>query len=736
MAIKRTPAITVLLLCLLTTLAACGQTAARPQTTPTPAPTATLAPTPIPAPPSKNWNTVASPRVGQEGNLADVTVISANDAWAVGSFYGVDALKRTLTEHWDGSAWKTVASPSPSPFMNELDAVSGVSTSDVWAVGQAGMANFKIEPVIERWNGTSWVVSPIPSLPPDENYLSGVAAISSTDVWAVGYTRTEGSSGQVVKPLIIHWDGSVWKIVTSPALSSGTGERLTAVTAIAANNVWAVGGSSSSLIEHWNGATWTVAQESSIGGYEPLTSVSGDGPNDVWAVGSGLPDTTGGGCGAGMGLVMERWNGQRWSLVSVPIPALPTGGGQFTLNHISAAAPNDVWAVGGMRSDTVRRTMPVAEHWDGTRWSIAPQSMIPMATGFASVAARSGAAFAVGQTQLSNGDGATVVGQWNGSRWARVGSPSPGTLSNALSGVSVMSANDVWAVGDSDAGTLSEHWDGAQWSVVPTLNGATDNNHLNAVAGTGSTDVWAVGTGGNHEITEHWNGASWSLVPAPTGASPYSALYGAAALSKSDAWAVGSAGAIHWNGSAWSVSSGAPESLIGVAAVSASDVWAVGGNRAQSCGGVTPAIIAHWNGRQWASVPNMPQGVLESVSAVSSSNVWAVGGGINCLIMHWDGRRWTQISLTGAQRQEMARPQAVVAHASNDVWVVGQNNNSQLSILHWNGHVWAYTPVKAPGRNSNTFTGVAAVSAGEVWAVGSYSQWYDQNQALIERYSV
>lgn len=741
MAIRRAPVTAILLLCLLPALSACGQTSAKRQATPTLPPTPM--PTPMPTPPPKSWNLVASPQVGEEGNLADVTVISAHDAWAVGSFYGVDALKRTLAEHWDGATWSAVASPNPSSIWNELDAVSGVSANDVWAVGQTGTANFKSEPVIEHWNGTNWAVSPSPSLPQDNNYLTGIAAVSSTTAWAVGYTLVTSSSRSVEKPLIMRWDGSAWKLVASPALSSANGGELHAVTAIAANDVWAVGDNTGSpLIEHWNGSSWTVAQEnasstSTVGSLTdgPLTSVSGDGANDVWAVGSGLPDFASGGCGWGDTLVMEHWNGQRWSTVNFPMPAQPTGGGYFNFNHVAAAAPNDVWAVGGMEAYTVRHTMPVAEHWDGAHWSIAQQSMPPMVMGFASVAARSGEVFAVGQTQLSNGNGATVVGQWNGSQWARVDSPSPGTLSNALNGVSVMSANDVWAVGDSAAGTLSEHWDGAHWSVVPTVNGATDNNHLNAVAGTGTTDVWAVGVTGTHEVTEHWDGSSWTLVPAPTSASTSnSALFGVATLSKNDAWAVGSAGAMHWNGSAWSISAGAPDSLLSVSAVSSSDVWAVGGQRIASCGGPLPAIIAHWNGRQWSSIPNMPQGVLESVSAVSSSDVWAVGGGISRLIMRWDGQRWTQVTLTSAQRKEMMSPEAVVARASDDVWVVGEDNTLRLSILHWDGHTWTYTPIKPPGQYYSQFTGVAAVSAGEVWAVGSYSRQYRETQALIERY--
>lgn len=86
---------TTLLLALLALLAACGSVSSKAKATPVP-PTAT----PLP----KGWNTVASPPVGSEGNLTAVTALSATDAWAVGQYEGPDSLQRTLIEHWNGSS--------------------------------------------------------------------------------------------------------------------------------------------------------------------------------------------------------------------------------------------------------------------------------------------------------------------------------------------------------------------------------------------------------------------------------------------------------------------------------------------------------------------------------------------------------------------------------------------------------------------------------------------------------
>jgi hypothetical protein len=58
--------------------------------------------------------------------------------------------------------------------------------------------------------------------------------------------------------------------------------------------------------------------------------------------------------------------------------------------------------------------------------------------------------------------------------WRVVSSPNPGTFNNTLSGVTVVSATNVWAVGEyqNNSGpsqTLIEHWNGKTWKVVPSL---------------------------------------------------------------------------------------------------------------------------------------------------------------------------------------------------------------------------------------------------------------------------
>ena len=47
-----------------------------------------------------------------------------------------------------------------------------------------------------------------------DNALAAISVRSSSDAWAVGYYKPE-SAGFLT--LILHWDGSTWSVVPSPA---------------------------------------------------------------------------------------------------------------------------------------------------------------------------------------------------------------------------------------------------------------------------------------------------------------------------------------------------------------------------------------------------------------------------------------------------------------------------------------------------------------------------------------
>src|SRR5207248_3230320 len=80
------------------------------------------------------WTVVPSPNPSPTANgLTAVTVVSANDAWAVGDDTIATGASNTLIEHWNGSTWNVAASPNPSASHNDLTGVAAVNTDDVWA---------------------------------------------------------------------------------------------------------------------------------------------------------------------------------------------------------------------------------------------------------------------------------------------------------------------------------------------------------------------------------------------------------------------------------------------------------------------------------------------------------------------------------------------------------------------------------------------------------------------------
>jgi hypothetical protein len=56
----------------------------------------------------------------------------------------------TVILRWNGAAWKRVPSPSPRPSA-ELSGVAATSANNAWAVGSTGGKT-----LILRWNGKTW----------------------------------------------------------------------------------------------------------------------------------------------------------------------------------------------------------------------------------------------------------------------------------------------------------------------------------------------------------------------------------------------------------------------------------------------------------------------------------------------------------------------------------------------------------------------------------------------------
>jgi hypothetical protein len=279
-----------------------------------------------------SWHrvTLPIPKDSAAPGFYGAAATSPNDVWAVGNVSPRHAPEHAIIDHWNGRRWRIVPGPPPR---SELYGITALSAHDAWAVGGVGGLALTL-----HWNGKSWKQVPTPNPAPSTtpaahlgNMLTAVAGSSSRDVWAVGRYNLWGNGIHGSRALILHWDGSRWKLVPNPSFVAGHVSFLNGVTASSPAGAWVVGGvnrhnAQDALAERWNGRRWSVVHVNgpTLGGASALAA------NDVWAAGGSY---------AGPGRIM-RWNGHAWALAT-KLDA------RHSLAAVAEVSPTNVWAVGG-----------------------------------------------------------------------------------------------------------------------------------------------------------------------------------------------------------------------------------------------------------------------------------------------------------------------------------------------------------------------------------------------------
>jgi hypothetical protein len=317
-----------------------------------------------------SWAVVSSPNTSdtEHNFLQNVTCVSASDCWAAGTYFAGGAVTQTLIERWDGTSWAIVSSPNAGVTQgNFLYGVKCVSTSECWAVGYYNAAS-AAQTLIERWDGTSWTIVNSPNTSATRNnFLYGVTCVSASECWAVGGYYT-GSANQT---LIERWDGISWTIVNSPSTSATEHNVLYGVTCVSASDCWAAGfynnsltSNNQTLIERWDGTSWAIVPSPNTLPIQDnhlfaVTCVSG---SECWAVGDSVNRTP---LGISIQTLIERWDGTSWAIVTSP-NASTQGDVLFGVSCRSAA---DCWAAGYQNTNSVSQTL--MEQWDGKSWTVA-----------------------------------------------------------------------------------------------------------------------------------------------------------------------------------------------------------------------------------------------------------------------------------------------------------------------------------------------------------------------------
>lgn len=160
-----------------------------------------------------------------------------------------------------------------SPFPPTLETLSGlaaVSANDIWAVSHAQERDPISGPrvIVAHWDGASWREVDTKLEPVVD--LGQVRAVSATNLWAAGSTY-----GTARRGIIVHWDGRAWRRVHTAPQREADGY---AGLATAGREAWAFGYDD---IEHWDGQRWLRTHMKGVGfaGADALS------PRNVWATG-------------------------------------------------------------------------------------------------------------------------------------------------------------------------------------------------------------------------------------------------------------------------------------------------------------------------------------------------------------------------------------------------------------------------------------------------------------------
>jgi len=307
------------------------------------------------------WTAFPAPMIKGDNNsfLQGVVAISPTLAWAAGNVTD-GAHPGQVIEQWNGTRWSLF----PGPKFGKKDqadvfAMTASSAHDVWAIGSLmNRGTGLVSPLFEHWNGTSWTATTVES---NHEFLFGASADATNDAWAAGFN---GSNN--IETAAMHWDGANWKSVATPNVGEGT-NKLNAVLALAPNDVWAVGFSTPvalpeqaatlTLIEHFDGTSWTVVPSPNVGPNSAnqsnrLLGLTATSANDIWAFGSYFPAD---GSGHQMTLLLH-WDGISWTIAPSPSPA--KGGFPCDLLWAGVApSPGNLWILGSVHDGTLAMHM-------------------------------------------------------------------------------------------------------------------------------------------------------------------------------------------------------------------------------------------------------------------------------------------------------------------------------------------------------------------------------------------
>ena len=159
----------------------------------------------------------------------------------------------------------------------------------------------------------------------------------------------------------MRWGGGSWTVQPTPGdAGENVTSGLTGVSCAAARTCTAVGYSANGgpLALRWDGTKWRTQQVAGLFSLLGFTGVSCPAATACMAIGA----TYG-----------QRWNGRKWALQHIGVPA---GARSFSLTAVSCTSARACTAVGSknLTVSQVSDIRTVAERWNGRRWALQPAS--------------------------------------------------------------------------------------------------------------------------------------------------------------------------------------------------------------------------------------------------------------------------------------------------------------------------------------------------------------------------
>lgn len=345
------------------------------------------------------------------------------------------------------SKWAISSSPNVGSG-SQFYGVSCITASDCFGVGYSAVKKGGDNTLIEQWNGSHWAKVSSPNAG-GTDFLSGIDCVNSTYCIAVG-SYYVGSNVSPESTLVETWDGSTWSVLSSP-----NGDHMNffdAVSCVDASDCLAVGGTTigsgesaqdEPLIEWLNDGTWTEQSSPAITGNASLSGVSCNSTSTCTAVGGTVTDTLSGATQT----VGETLSGSTWTLDSTPDP----GSTYSELSGVYCLSSDDCIAVGAY-TVTSSKTETLVATWNGSTWSVTPSASKNSLSALSGISCvTSSDCVSVGHYGVKMSSHGIVpeafVEAWNGTTWKITTSPSRPSAQNMLAAVSCTTSTGCQAVG-------------------------------------------------------------------------------------------------------------------------------------------------------------------------------------------------------------------------------------------------------------------------------------------------